>query len=91
MKSEEVIRKEQQRIKELYHQRKDEAMRKVEQHKRDVVQRARLLSTKTDQDLLIENILREVGGLEKLVEKIGIEKIETVLRAHKIKKIKNKL
>lgn len=89
MTSEEYIKREQQRIREDYRRRKAEAMLKIaEDYKRKKLMDIRM---KSIENPTIDELIEKVGGLEKLIEKIGIEKIETVLRAHKIKKLKNKL
>lgn len=88
---EETIRREKERLREMYRERKLKAIQEMEKHKQKVLQKKRMLSIESDTDLLIEKLLKNVGGLEKLLEKIGIEKVETVLRAHKINKLKKKL
>lgn len=88
---EETIRREKERLREMYRERKLKAIQEMEKHKQKVLQKKRMLSIESDTDLLIEKVLKNVGGLEKLLEKIGIEKVETVLRAHKINKLKKKL
>lgn len=88
---EETIRREKERFREMYRERKLKAIQEMEKHKQKVLQKKRMLSIESDTDLLIEKVLKNVGGLEKLLEKIGIEKVETVLRAHKINKLKKKL
>ncbi len=92
MKSEFEIKREQDRIRELYRKRKAETMLKMaEEYKRKKVWEAKMKSIKIEPSLTVEELVEKVGGLEKLIEKIGIEKVETVLRAHKIKKLKNKI
>jgi len=63
------------------------------------ISKMKLNKIRTDNDLLIENVLKRMSvkqviekiGLEKIIDEIGLEKIETVLRAQKIKKLKKKL
>lgn len=90
MKSEEETKREQQRIREMYRKRKAESMiRMAEDYKKRKLWDAKMKSFENPPT--IDELIEKVGGLEKLLEKIGIEKIETVLRAHKIKKLKSKL
>ena len=90
MKSEETIRREQERLRELYRQRKAKALSEVEEMKRRKFREMKMREL-DNSDLLLKKVIEKVGGLEKLIEKIGIEKVETVLRAYKIKKLKKEL
>jgi hypothetical protein len=89
MKSEFEIRREQE---ELYRKRKaDSILKMTEEYKRKKLWEAKMKSIKVEPALTVDELVEKMGGLEKLLEKIGIEKVETVLRSYKIKKLKNKL